>query len=826
MCFARIRAVHGRCLHAALVGLACVCASPVLPADPPAVFVTDHQHLERIDPATNAITDTVALTAEPKALAAALDGGVWVLTGKRLQRYGNTLAFEREVDIRAGVSGFEEGKRLVADPYDGSIWVAGEKTVVRLDAAGVVLKSWKADEDIKAIAFDVDETLWVLSKKRLWRLSQDASVLQTFDTINAITEPELVAVDRLGNRLWLSNGRELIAVGTDSPQVLGRIDLRTLLVHGDGDDDSHKAKALAAHPIFGTVWVATKKALLLFDRAGAFLKQIDLTPYDMSGIETLAFDAANFALWVGGKRGVARFQSNGEFVARIPIASELEAIAVAGFKLLPTLTLLAPPDGLITNNAFTPLRYRLGADCTGTPCVLDSGYPLSLRLEADANGQVLGPFFTRTPYEASFTPATRWPEGLNSLSAQATDLYGHSSDRLTSRFTIDTIPPKFLLIEPPDGSSARSSSLTISGSVDDATANVALYDESGRILSSAAANFSFAVVLKPGLNTFVLTARDLAGNETSMPLRIANSPVAVKIVSPEMNATLPSGRTVVRGTFDGPANTGVTVNGAVATVVGREFFANIDGLPRGTNVLTATATAANGITASDTISVSVPDAGGEPVTVVSSSTGGVAPLLVTFNVIAAEIDDISAITIDTGATAECSSGGDGDAVGGTQIRGGPADGSGGNCIVTTLDPSGAIRLVYHQPGIYQVVVTVTDTHGATHAFRFVVVVQDRGEVDLTLQSVFNEMRDRLRVGDIDGALKTISGGAQERYKAIFTALRPTLSSIAARLGSLSGGTIIGDIAEFVVTRDGVGGSNAFLIYFLRGEDGVWRLDSM
>jgi hypothetical protein len=826
MCFARIRAARQTRVQVAAIALACIGSPSTLWAEQAAVFVADHQRLHHIDPATNTITRSATLTSEPEALVPSPNGGVWVLAGKRLLRYSATLAYEHEIDLSRAAAGFEGGKQLVANPYDGSVWLRGEKTVVRLGTDGAVRTSWQATDDVKAIVLDPDETLWVLAKKQLWRLGKDTSVLQTFGTAGAIKEPELLAVDRLGNRLWLSNGEELVAVSMDRMQSLVRINLKALPASAYSDDDSRKAKALAAHPIFGTVWVVTKTALVLLDRDGGFLKKVDLAGHDLGEIEAVAFDAANFGLWIGGKKAVAQFQSNGDFVARTPIPNELEAIAASGFKLLPTLALLTPPDGLITNNAFTPLRYRLGADCTDTPCVLDSGYPLSLHLEADANGQVLGPYFTRTPYEASFTPTTRWPEGLNRLNAQATDLYGHRSDRLMSSFTIDTIPPKFLLVEPPDGSSARSSSVTISGSVDDATANVALYDESGRILSSAAANFSFAVILKPGLNAFVLTVRDPAGNETSMPLRIANSPLNVKIVSPVMNATLPSGHTVVRGTFDGTANTGVTVNGAVATVVGKEFFANIGGLQRGTNVLTATATTSDGTTASDAISVSVTDAGSELVTVVSSTTGGVAPLLVTFNAITAGIDGISEIVVDTGASAECSRGGDGDVVGGTHIHGGPADGSSGNCIVSVADPSGGIRLIYYQPGYYHVVVTVTDTRGVTRTFRFVVVVQDRGEVDLTLQSVFDEMRNRLKVGDIDGALENISGGAQERYKVIFTALRPALSSVAARLGSLSGGTIVGDIAEFVVLRDGVSGSNAFLVYFLRGEDGVWRLDSM
>lgn len=637
-----------------------------------------------------------------------------------------------------------------------------------------------------------------MAKKRLWRLGKDASALQAFDTVNAIKEPELLAVDRLGKRLWLSNGRELVAVGTDSMQLLGQIDLRTLLARGDGDDDFHRVNALAVHPIFGTVWIATKRALLLLDRDGAFLKQVDLTGHDLGEIEAVAFDAASYGLWIGGKKAIARFQSNGDFVARIPIAGELEAIAVAGFKLSPTLALLTPLDGLITNNAFTPLRYRLGADCTGTPCVLDSGYPLSLLLDVEANGQPLGPLLARTPYETSFTPALRWPEGLNSLSAQATDLYGHSSDRITSRFTIDTIPPKFLLIEPPDGSRARSSSLTISGSVDDATANVTLYDESGRILSSAAANFSFAVVLKPGLNTFVLTARDLAGNQASAPLRVHLGSLDATLIGLASGTIVETDRLSLGGTYLGPENSGVTVNGIVALTEGNQFYVNNLPLEPGQNTLTITVTAPDGQTVTKTVTIA--SGGSTPLRVEAEPQIGVAPLRSRFRIGLSNGAALSQIAID-------------------------ADGD-GNLDVSGIDPSFPLEYVFDYPGVYRPRILATDSNGNTWSQSITVIAQDPTRVDDFFGRLWQGMNDALVRGDLPAALGYLNETAQRQYRSAFEALMPRMAEIVASYSPPARLSADESIAEYAVSRPYLGRTRVYLVNFLRDASGVWRLDSM
>ena len=88
------------------------------------------------------------------------------------------------------------------------------------------------------------------------------------------------------------------------------------------------------------------------------------------------------------------------------------------------------------------------------------------------------------------------------------------------------------------------------------------------------------------------------------------------------------------------------------------------------------------------------------------------------------------------------------------------------------------------------------------------------------------MLNRLAAGSIDGALNQVSGGLYDKYDSVFTALQGNLSTIIPQLGTLESGPIGGGMAEYLITRNVGGTPKAFPILFLRGEDGVWRIDGM
>jgi len=75
-------------------------------------------------------------------------------------------------------------------------------------------------------------------------------------------------------------------------------------------------------------------------------------------------------------------------------------------------------------------------------------------------------------------------------------------------------------------------------------------------------------------------------------------------------------------------------------------------------------------------------------------------------------------------------------------------------------------------------------------------------------------------------LTAITGSAYDRYNAIFTQLQPSLSSIVDQLGEVRDVTFTMDLAELSIVRNTPDGPQTFMLYMIRAEDGIWRIDGM
>lgn len=957
-------------------------------------------------------------------------------------------------------------------------------------------------------------------------------MLHSLDLKPHVKEPDHLVVDSLGGLLWVAGKTELVRY------ELNRLDQppRTVSLPSKTPGVA-EVLALAVDPLLGNLWVATKQDLLfIYDREANLLKTVDLGPHALGEAQTLAFEPAGASVWLGGKKAVGRFDGGGEFVARIAVDKDAEALGVAPFQLLPTLTLLAPESGDLTNNPRPPVRLGLGASCNAIPCLLPEVYTRTLALSVDLNGSPIGSLFTRSATEALFVPADRLPEGINNINAQAVDLFGHPSNLLTGYFTIDTIPPQFLSVSPANGSTVAQAEVTISGKVDDATANVMLLDQAGNGLSLGSSSFNFTVVLKPGTNVFALVARDPAGNEASLSLQLTLSHGLV-ITNLTPGATIEADTTLVTGTFEGPANTGITINGVVAHIYGNRFFAYA-ALARGENTLTVVATTPDGEIGRQTITVvstgpaaisvdrtnplpyiqtvagtGLPSFGGDggpavqarlrfpmsvaiapdhslyiadadnsrirrvnPAGVITtvagtgtygySGDGGPATQArigfpvdleigpdgslyladADFHVIR-KIDATGKISTIAG-TGESGYLGDGGPATAAQfalpngialasdgslyiadfynqrirrvsgdgivttvagsgdygfagdggpataaLLAGPADvavnpdgslyitdadnarvrrvspeniittfagtgrvgysGDGGSAtaadmrypinlalgidgalyisdiddhrirrvgpdgVITTVagtgtlgsegdgglpvhaqlafpsgiamdsvgqlyiadsvnnrvrafptantsgdaaplatsfqlvnptgiaiqkievdfdgdgiidftatDPSTALSFLYRTPGAYNARFIITDTTGKVYTVTLSIVVKDTADTDRLLRGIYTGMLERLRAGNTESALNAVSGGMRDKYRSVFTALKPNLPTVVNQLGTLQTGVIGEEMAEYVLVRSQNGQPTAFLIYFLKGEDGVWRVEGM
>jgi hypothetical protein len=95
-----------------------------------------------------------------------------------------------------------------------------------------------------------------------------------------------------------------------------------------------------------------------------------------------------------------------------------------------------------------------------------------------------------------------------------------------------------------------------------------------------------------------------------------------------------------------------------------------------------------------------------------------------------------------------------------------------------------------------------------------------------VKGVFTDMVNRLKAGTNSTAHNLLFGYARSTYDDIFTKLGADLPAIANQLGTVESINFSKSSAEVVMSRTVNGTKQIFMIYLMRGEDGIWRIESM
>jgi hypothetical protein len=118
--------------------------------------------------------------------------------------------------------------------------------------------------------------------------------------------------------------------------------------------------------------------------------------------------------------------------------------------------------------------------------------------------------------------------------------------------------------------------------------------------------------------------------------------------------------------------------------------------------------------------------------------------------------------------------------------------------------------------------TDTAIYTATRRVRAI----DPSEVGYKLASVYTTLVNQLAANNVTGALTAFVDGTRDGYSSVFAALGTSLPTVAGQLGTVTNIVVMEDVGELTVAR-GVG-SNAqvFMMYLIRGSDGIWRIETM
>ncbi|MBL0142910.1 MAG: hypothetical protein IPP91_12615 [Betaproteobacteria bacterium] len=155
------------------------------------------------------------------------------------------------------------------------------------------------------------------------------------------------------------------------------------------------------------------------------------------------------------------------------------------------------------------------------------------------------------------------------------------------------------------------------------------------------------------------------------------------------------------------------------------------------------------------------------------------------------------------------------------------DGNGTVDLTTTGIPPAGVQATYSTAGTVRPRITFKDASGTviytttkqTH------IVDPADKYDL-VKGAFSDMVNRLKAGTNATALNLFFGHAKATYQDVFDKLGTDLPSIANQLGSVKSISFSHSRAELILSRDAHGSTSVFPVYLMRGEDGIWRIESM
>ncbi|HEX6178956.1 MAG TPA: Ig-like domain-containing protein, partial [Thermoanaerobaculia bacterium] len=393
----------------------------------------DNSGLHAIDTTTNTIAASVAMEPPVAVAVNAADGSVWVLTQSRISHLSSSGAILFDRAHRDFGTGLGAPRLLALNPNDGSVWAAYETRVIHFDAGGVVQGTLSVAA--LALAIGQDGSLWTLGSSSLHRYDSTGN-LTRITAVAATRRMKFIALDDTGGAVWLAGEREVVKLSAASP------DTTSLSFFAP-----ETISALSLDAQSGDLWLLGQQSLFSYRRDGSPAVSRDLRDFSVANPRVMLYDFGSQAAWVGHQGGLSRISSFGALVATFAADVRAGTIAIgsAPVDITPVVSIVSPADGALVNSATPRITVGYDAMCGGNACGFPNSFFATFTLSALLNGVETGPSFAfdAATGTSSFTPSSPLPEGTNTLSAKATDSFGHESATVSIAFTVDTIAPSF-----------------------------------------------------------------------------------------------------------------------------------------------------------------------------------------------------------------------------------------------------------------------------------------------------------------------------------------------------------------------------------------------
>lgn len=272
----------------------------------------------------------------------------------------------------------------------------------------------------------------------------------------------------------------------------------------------------------------------------------------------------------------------------------------------------------------------------------------------------------------------------------------------------------------------------------------------------------------------------------------------IAVTYPASGATITSSKVQMAGTYTGPTDTGVSVNGVRAYVYNGNFLTPSFTLASGLNSLPVQATTLDGMIATTSLSVTSAPLSAR-IELFSDADAGYWPFGIGFSIGVPSTILVQNVVVDFG---------DGTA----------------NYTGTT---SNAIpRHLYTAAGIYTAQATVTDATSNQYTAQHRVAILDVASQRQVLCSVYAHVRTRMAASDVSAAVYAFHLKQRQKYATLFNALGINLPIASTRLGTIANGTLTPIDAELILVTEQAGQVSGYPMHMSPDGKGVWRIDAM
>lgn len=277
--------------------------------------------------------------------------------------------------------------------------------------------------------------------------------------------------------------------------------------------------------------------------------------------------------------------------------------------------------------------------------------------------------------------------------------------------------------------------------------------------------------------------------------------VSISTTYPSNGSTINGNSTEVAGTFIGPTNSGIAINGVVAVTDGGKFLATVPVQP-GANTVNVVARTITGSTS--TTSLSLTGAAAGPVGLAVARPSAYAPFLVRFLPTVGALPGsatVSTLSLDY----------DGDGVDD----------------ITNPTPGAPLTYLANTPALYTARLTVVDSTNNTYVAYARYLVQSFPRQSGMLCDVYSYLKDRLTAQDSSAALNALDPNTRPEFQSLFTGNTASLAAYVATLGNIVDGYVNGRSATLIVVRQNPDLTlSGYHMEYTQGADGTWRISGM